>query len=314
MLGGMLREKLLDGSLKATHEGAAGHYKGYPIIIDHDDRSDEFVIKISVCSSKDPENQKFQEYWKPKTINNPKILLLIVEPYHIEFVIKPGLWEWEKVEMIDSFTESIIEYLMQNEYNPCCRNCGSTFKKITCYEIKNDSFFLCESCFEEEITKQEIQKKERASQKANYLQGIVGGIFCGLIACIMYVYLLVCQSRIHGGAGLLISVFFIGGYKKLGKVLDLRGILSCFLFLIFAIYTSTHIGWSIIYLSDFQAQYSFNEIVWNLFSILNECGDLQVFKNDLIIGYLLSGISSIPMIIGSIIETTGFYYSNKRNI
>ena len=314
MLGTMLREKILDGSFKATHEGAAGYYKGYPIIIDHDDSSDEFVIKISVRSSMDPENQKFQEYWKPKTLNNPKILLLIVEPYHIEFVIKPGLWEWDKVEMIDSFTESIIEYLIQNEYKPCCRNCGSPHKKLSCYEIKNDSFFLCETCFEEEIIKQEIQKKEHASQKANYLQGIIGGIIGGLIACIMYVYLLAVQSRIHGGAGLLISVFFIGGYKKFGKVLDMRGILSCFLFLILSIYASTHIAWSIIYLSDFQAQYSFNEIVWNLFSILNECGDLQAFKNDLIIGYLLSGISSIPMIIGSIIETTGFYYSNKRNI
>lgn len=169
-----LRVTLLDKNLKGTSGGAAGYYKGFPIVIDYFDTNDEFTIQINATSSNDPLNKQLEAYWQQQKLSIPELLLVTVEPHSFVFTVKTGIWANVKTEFLNSFIDKIMNYLIQNGYEPCCKTCGSTLKPISCYVTNGKTDFMCNDCHQELVASLEKKKSDFLAEKANFPLGFLG--------------------------------------------------------------------------------------------------------------------------------------------
>lgn len=305
---------ILDKKLQGTSGGAVGFFRGYPIVIDYFDQNDEFTIEINVTSLDDPENRELEHYWQDKKLNIPKLLLINIEPYSIVFTIKPGLLATHKTEFINSFTNEVIDYLIENNYKSCCKTCGAIYRPISCYVTNGESDFICESCYEKVIEKLEKEKAETLAKKSNFPLGLLGAFIGALLGCILYVYMYHFQARIKGAIGLVIGILSIKGYKTLGKNLDVKGAISCIILFIVMIFASHYISTALSYNDLYEDTYSFSYICTNLFSILKEHERYDTFFRHLSGVYVMCGMSSFGPLVGALFDSTGTYTSYKVNI
>lgn len=247
-----LRKTLLDGNLVGTKENAVGIYRGFPIIIEHDNNADEFTIEMNAASVFDEDNQELNLFWQGEKLKNPSILLIEVRHYRIFITVKPPLWANQKTEMLNSTIDTFIDYLIANNYYGCCPACGNTVEiGIDCYEFDTTNVFSCEECIPKIVDRMEKRKKDIRSQKSNYGKGMLGALLAGLLGCALYIFMYN-QGIIKGAVGFLIGKLCLNGYVKLGKGFDFRGAISCVIMMLVMIFISNHIGWV---MTDMQTDY-----------------------------------------------------------
>ena len=238
-----LRKTLLDGNLKGTKENAVGIYRGYPIIIEHDNNADEFTIEVDVASDFDIDNLELIKYWQAEKLKNPSILLIEVRHYRFFITIKPPLWANQKTEMINNTVDSIIDFFIQNNYYGCCPACGNPIEMgIDCYEFDTTNIFCCEECIPNLLNRMDERIKDALSTKSNLAKGLLGAFLAGLLGCAFYVFMYN-QGIIKGAVGFLIGKLCINGYIKFAKDFDFRGAISCILMMLVMIFISNYVGW-----------------------------------------------------------------------
>lgn len=99
------------------------------------------------------------------------------------------------------------------------------------------------------------------------------------------------------------------GYEKLGKYLDLKGIIVSIIISLIMIFIANQAAWAIEVtkiLNEVSGEVSFFDVYKNLFDILEAVDEvsgeeslISAFIGDLVMGYLLSIVASISYIIAA---------------
>ena len=309
-----LTPKLCNNKLKGTSGGAAGYYRDFPIVIDYFQPNDEFTLQINISSKYDPDNSELERYWQAKKLTSNVITLVTVTPYSIILTLSAGFLAVEKEYYINFYCDKLIDYLIENNYTPCCEACGIAHLPLSCYVINDKTAFMCGNCYQKKVDTLEKEKEEILAHKSNFPLGLLGAFIGALLGCMLYVYMYHFQARIKGAVGLLIGILSIKGYKKLGKNLDVKGAIACIILFIVMIYASHYISTALSYIDIYAGTYSFSYICANLFSILQEHGRYNTFFRHLLGVYIMCGMSSFGTLFGALFDSTGTYTSYKVDI
>ncbi|MBQ2902069.1 MAG: hypothetical protein IJA07_06235 [Agathobacter sp.] len=272
-----LRKTLLDGNLKASKENAIGIYRGFPIIIAHDNNEDEFTITFNTTSDYDEDNQALTQHLQQERLKNSDILLVTTTPYSVSITIKPPLWANQKTETINRTIDTFIDALITANYYGCCRYCGKKYDgNMTCLELDARDFILCDECVPDYLAAVDKRKAEVLSEKSNYWKGMLGALGGGIIGCLFY-FVMYEQGIIKGAVGFLIGKLCMKGYEKFGKTFDLRGAISCIVLMFLLVALSNHICWI---MSDMTGDYWLDLGSVLLMTLLSSYqGIAQVIKN-----------------------------------
>lgn len=135
--------------------------------------------------------------------------------------------------------------------------------------------------------------------KSNLAAGIVGAFFGALIGCVLWIIIWK-LGYIAGIAGFVIGVCALKGYELLGKTLDIKGAIATLIIMIVAIFFANKLAWSMdAYAALKDYGWTFFDIFQNLDYILEESELTSSYITDLIIGYVLTALSSFKLIIGA---------------
>ena len=273
-----LRKTLLDGNLKASRENAIGIYRGFPIIIAHDNSADEFTITINISSDDDTDNEALNQHLQQEKINNPEILLVTTHPRRVSFTIKPPLMAKQKTEMINRMVDAFIDTAITANYYGCCCYCGKKYDgNMTCLELDARDFIFCDECVPEYLAAVDEKREEVLSEKSCYWKGMLGALGGGLIGAIFFFWTYYEEGLVKGVVGFLIGKLCMKGYEKFGKVFDLRGAISCIILMFVLICLYNHICW---YMFDATGDYWKDLGVVLLLTLLSSYQGLaQAIKN-----------------------------------
>lgn len=135
--------------------------------------------------------------------------------------------------------------------------------------------------------------------EGNLIAGIVGAILGSLIGCILWV-IIYNLGYIAGIAGLAIGVCAFKGYELLGKRLDVKATIITLIIMILMIFFANRLAWGIdAYNALKDYDWTFSEVFQNLDYIIEESDLTMYYYKDLIVGYLLTALSSYKFVINA---------------
>lgn len=172
-------------------------------------------------------------------------------------------------------------------------------------EMTNETYETTEPMENMEVRAQDYanfhntEPKPQPPAKSNLAAGIVGAFLGALIGCVLWI-LIWKLGYIAGIAGFAIGVCALKGYELLGKSLDIKGAIVSVVIMIIMIFLANKIAWSIdAYDALKDYGWSFFDIFQNLDYIVEESELTSAYTKDLIIGYLLTALSSFKLIVGA---------------
>lgn len=134
--------------------------------------------------------------------------------------------------------------------------------------------------------------------KSNFIPGLVGAFLGSLIGVALWVgiYHL---GYIAGIAGAVMIVCSFAGYEKLGKGLDVKGIITCVVMSILMLYVAGRISVSLelyLELKDYLGG-TFFDYYRGMFDLLASVDEVGSFWGDLGMGYFLFVIVSVSYVV-----------------
>ncbi len=266
-------------------------FKGYITIcelVGTYDRS----ISISAHSEEDPENRKLQEFLETLTKEKPyRAKKVEVSPMYASILYRP-MTENAFIKFVNTVTEPILDYLIQNHYESGCMECGSPYE-LSVYEINGTSSWLCGSCASRTLNRLEREQEEIQNRNSYFGKGICGALL-GILAGIALYVVLGLLGYVAAISGLLMALLSMKLYEKFGGCLDKKGILACIALLLLAVPLANRLTWT------GTAFYALKDYGWTLgecFRDLNyiiESTNLQrQFRADLMLGYFFTLLGSV---------------------
>lgn len=309
MLREKLRAELLGGALQDYKQHLSGVYKGYYMLIEP--LSGQYRIKVNAYAEEDEGNVKLNSYLMQKKEEMKQILAIKTGEHY--FVVNLKLPNLAKniPGAVNTVIEPIVQYLRSNYYVSGCESCGNSQSPIECYEINDGHHYLCEGCAKEIDAALAENQKAMRSKKSNLAAGLVGAFLGSLLGGALWI-LIYKLGYIAGIAGLVTGVCALKGFEMFGGHVDRKGVVGCVVIMLITIFFANKIAWAWeAYDALKEYNYTFSDCFRYLSYILEENELTGSYYGDLIIGYILTGISSFSNIRNAFQASGGDYKMKK---
>lgn len=304
-----LRAELLGGALQDHKLFLNGIYKGYYMLIEP--MNGQYRIKINTYSQDDEKNQQLNAWLLQKKETVREILAVTAGEHYIVINLKIPNLAKNIPGAVNAVVDPVMDYLRSHYYVSGCESCGSAEKTIECYEINGGHHYLCPDCADGiDVALAENQRDVR-SQKSNLLTGLVGAFIGSLLGGALWI-LIYKLGYIAGVAGLVTGVCALKGYEMLGGHVDRKGVVGCVVIMLITIFFANKISWTWEAYDALQSSgWTFTECFQYLGYILEESDLTGSYYGDLIIGYILTGVSSFRNIVDAFRASGGDYKMRK---
>lgn len=309
MIKEKLRAQILGGSLQDYKMHLAGSYRGFYITVNF--VSPQYIVRINASSPNNEGNATLKSFAEQQKSSNKYLNKIDIYNHAIVLYIKVPNLAKNLSNVINNTVDPVINYMISGAYSSGCEQCGNVTERIECYEINGLHHYICEGCVGEIQGALQEKQDTAKSQKSNLVPGLVGAFLGSLIGCILWV-LIYRLGYIAGLAGAVIGICAMKGYEMFGKHLDRKGVIGSVVIMVIMIFFANKIAWAweaTTALSEYG--YSFSICYRALGEILESSDLTGNYYGDLIIGYVLTLVSSYRNIISAFRTSAGSYTIKK---
>lgn len=300
------------GDIKVKGLIAWGTYKGFHVMAQQNAHTYAFNVKITYSKEGDENTvlmvkEHINEQFGRIKAEQKQLADYIVEDNVINFTVSSAGLASATAKKVSSDVEQIIGILQAEGCGSGCEQCGSEYSAHH-YSVNNTVMHLCDSCKSRLEQDMELARDEIKKQKSNVVLGIVGAVGGSLLGVVLWV-LIYQLGYIAGIAGAAIMLLGMFGYRKLGGVLDTKGVIISVVIALIMVFEACHISWTIeaikAYHKYLSVDMNFFYMYQRLFSVLEKLDVTADFIGELVIGYMLSLLVCISPIIAAFKESRG---------
>lgn len=289
-----------------------GVYKGYHMSVTYSTATGELITIVTYAGGADGAKERIQSAVERAVSSEKKPPKVTVEEHYV-LINNPGTFPLKKLcQYAENYVETIIRALSEENCTSGCELCGGNID-VANYEINGGMHVLCAACAKEVVGELEANKQAVRADKSNFVLGVIGALIGSLIGVALWV--IIWQlGYIAGIAGALMIVCAMSGYQKLGKALDVKGVIASFVISVIMIFVANQLSWSVMIameLSKAGLDISFFEINRELFALVEDAGLMGEFIGELVIGYLLFIVAGISYVVQAIKAARGNYKVKK---
>lgn len=307
MFSKAIGEKILNGYLQDCGSYMAGKYKGFFMVISNKGNQ-QYHVQIHATAPDEVRRDGIRRLVSDQSRLIKKFVNGIVDEHVISFdIVIPGLLK-KAPDLINSSVNPIIDYLGMQGFTSGCERCGNTQTELGLFQINDGYDYLCKDCFDGTVGVLKEGQQMKQSQKSMLIPGIVGAFLGAILGCIVWI-LIFELGYIAGIAGACIGLCAMKGYELLGKHLDRKGVIVSVVVMVIMIYFVNRVSFAIdFYIVAKDYGWTFSDVYRSLNELLHADSDyFGAYVIDLVIGYLLTLISSIGMIIRAFRSSAGSY-------
>jgi len=308
MINKKICEEILDGSLTAYKNFAAGFYKAYYITIDY--KAPIYIVYIHATYDNDAGKAMFESFLKQHRDSMQYLSKVETKDHTVKLrIVRPNKKKLI-ASVLDETINPVISQLLACKYVTGCINCGVDDIELDCYAISGYHHYLCEQCIEEIEEDFKIKQKNWNEKPVNHIAGTIGALVFSLVGIILWAIL---QSNgLYGWLAGIVTIFIsFKGYEMFGGRLDKKGFITSLIISGIVIILSNHIAWAWT-LSDIglKAGYSYKDIFLSkkLFSLI---GYTFKYFESLILGFAVSFALGYKMIKSKYRTSIGGYSIKK---
>lgn len=289
-----------------------GVYKGYHMSVIYGTATGELIATVTYSGGVEGAKERIQSAVERAVSVEKKPPTVTVAEHYVQ-IHNPGSYPLKKLcEYAENYVETIIKALVEENCTSGCESCGVDVE-VANYEINGGMHTLCSECAKEITGEFEANKQAIRAEKSNFVLGVLGAFIGSLIGVVLWV--IIWQLGYMAGiAGAAMIVCAMSGYQKLGKALDVKGVIASFLISVVMIFVANQLSWSLlisIELNKVGLEISFFEINRELFALIEEAGLMSDFIGELVIGYLLFILAGISYVVQAIKAARGSYKMKK---
>lgn len=289
-----------------------GVYKGYNMYAMYGTATGELITVVTYNGGVDGAKERIQSAVERAVSVEKKPPVVTVTEHYVR-IHNSGSYPLKKLcEYAENYVEVIIKALIEENCTSGCEKCGGNID-VANYEINGEIHILCSECSREVVGELEANKQEIRANKSNFVLGILGAFVGSLIGVALWV--IIWQlGYIAGIAGAAMIVCAMLGYQKLGKALDIKGIIASCLISVVMIFVANQLSWSVMVameLKKFGITIEFFELNRELFALIEEAGLMSDFIGELVIGYLLFIVAGFSYVVQSFKAARGNYKMKK---
>lgn len=289
-----------------------GVYRGYHISAKYDTQTGALYTLVTFAGGMEGAKERIQSAVTQAVSDEKKPPIVTVLDHCVQ-IYNQGSYPLKKLcEYTEKYVESTIKVLVAENCTSGCQECGSDID-VGNYEVNGEMRILCSTCAKEIVGQLESNKQAIRSNKSNFFPGLVGALIGSLIGVALWV-LIYQLGYIAGIAGAAMIVCAMIGYEKLGKALDVKGVIVSFLICVVMIFVANQISWSMIIAREYGnvgVHVSFFEVFGDLFDIIDDLDLMADFIGELVIGYLLFIAAGISTVINAFKGARGNYNMKK---
>lgn len=309
MLKEKIRAEILGGALQDYKQHMSGSCKGYYVVIEP--QQAQYAIKINAYAEDDENNAKLATYLTQKKEEVKEILDVKVGAHYFVLYVKMPNLAKNIPGVVNGVVEPILQYLRTNYYVSGCESCGNTQSVPESYEINGGHHYLCSECAKEVNAALEENQQNMKTKKSKFIPGLVGAFLGSLIGAVLWI-IIYRLGYIAGIAGLVTGVCALKGFELLGGHVDRKGVIGSVIIMLVTIFFANKIAWSWeAYIALKEYEYTFSDCFRYLGEILEASELTGSYYADLIIGYVLTFVSSFRNIIAAFKASGGDYTMKK---
>lgn len=317
MFNEKIRAEILSGGLTDHKTYLSGYCRGYYMAFSAVEGG--YLLTVSAYRENDPDNAALKAFLLNLQAGNKKIRAVDTASYRFTLTLGAVTFAKKVPEMVNGVMEPILTYLMSNGYRTGCGCCGDATGNLNCWSVNGELIHLCDGCVEEVGQALKDAQAATKAKKGNFLTGVVGALLGAAIGCAVWV-LIYMAGYIAGIAGLIMAVCAMKGYELLGGHLDKKGIIASIVILIAGVYFANKISYAWMFYDSLKDYgFTFFDAFRNLGALLEEFTALSGedlvagYTKDLVIGYGLTALATIPNIINAFRTSNGSYKFRKMN-
>lgn len=200
--------------------------------------------------------------------------------------------------MIYDALTAISGFLSQNGYVNCCADCGCETGTSLCL-INDIALNLCDSCYQTRTSNLNSLKEQERAKPAKIPLGILGAILGSLIGAVLWV-IIYHLGYIAGIAGFVMAFLALKLYGKFSGKIDLTGTIIATVIAFIMVFAAQYLAMGVEVFTVFREYYSINFIdaLQAVFPLMQQEPEIATaFITDLVVGYILTAVASIPSII-----------------
>ncbi len=235
---------------------------------------------------------------------------IVVKPNFTQIHIGTPSKNKKMCAILEGCIDGIINYLQSLGAASGCANCGSV-EPLVINLHDEIPMYVCPNCLQK-INEQVQIEASKPKVKSSLIPGLVGA-FLGSLAGVIVWVIIYQLGYISAISGMIMAVGALWGYEKLGKSLDLKGIIVSVVIVLGMVYFTNRLCWTIelMKVDDFETL-SFGDAFRNLESGIKamddyaaalHVNDFHLFADyikDLLIGYAFVIIGIVSMVVNAI--------------
>ncbi len=311
---------LFDGNMKEQDGIVFGTFHGFDVLMTRNVTSgNQTVMRVRVNAANDDENATgLAEYMTSLKLSEKFVATAEVDGKSVMMSVYINTTAKKQIARLNEILGKVVEYLEMGGYRSGCSLCGTPGqdefgnRALAKYIVDGSAYALCPECAEKLKQSLDLNAKDAKNTKSNLAPGIVGALIGAAIGGVVWV-LIGLLGYIAGIAGFAIVALSIWGYGKLGKVVDVKGVVVCIIASVVMLYLSNHILWSISLYEELKEYYdiTFFDAYRALHSVLSEIGAEVDFWRDFAIGFFFTVLASVGTLIRTFRASTGAYTFRK---
>ncbi len=308
-----LIQQIMRGTMVENPKGVvSGLYRGYYLVIQTlGPQQGTHVITISATQGAYAPRVPVGEFLQNFKAANKHVRSAVYQENAI-ILTATTLRGQKFVEQVNQAVDAMVTFLSQNGYISGCCSCGETQVAPRLSNINGDFGFYCDTCFQNRSALLASNQQMIKSKQGNIAAGAVGALIGALIGVVLWV-IIYQLGYIAGIAGLVMAVFALKGYEKLGGKIDLAGMIVSVIITVIMVYFAQHLSYAIVIYQEFGGgSVTFFDAFRSVFEFLARYEDIRMlFIKDLVIGYLLTLAASFSTIWSMYKRGSGHYTTQR---
>ncbi len=315
-----LMPTLLDGSMQEQNGIIYGRFHGLEVLMcRYIGSGNQTVMRVRVNAANDDENATgLAEYMTSLKLEEKFVATAEVEGKSVLVDILINTTAKKQITRINDIVGKVVAYLEMGAYHSGCSLCGKAGedefgnKVLGKYIVEGSAYSLCPECAEKLKQGLDLNAKDVKNTKSNLALGIVGAVIGAALGGVLWI-LIGKLGYIAGIAGFAIVALAIAGYGKLGKAVDIKGVVVSIIASILVLYLSNRILWSWSLYDELKQYYevTFFDAYNVMYDVLAELELDGEYWGDFFIGFIFTVLASIGTIVKTFRASTGAYIFKK---
>lgn len=206
----------------------------------------------------------------------------------------------KEIVKMEECMDAVINSLVSSGVGTGCAHCGSDEPlQISLHETV--AKFICPNCLQG-VNEQIQMEASKPKVKSSIVPGTIGALLGSLVGVIVW-FIIYRMGYISAIGGLAMAVGAMWGYEKLGRSLDVKGIIISVVIVLGMVYITNRLCWSYelkSVLEDYTTDnVSLGDCFRNLENVVKEVACEADYYGDLAKGYILTIVGLVSMVVGS---------------